>query len=553
MRLWVESATSRTFLASRLHHARGLNRLCSNTAETRTRRSYSTSNQTILNIPKANVYRFGDPNKASPVFKDLEWTIRDGESWAIVGPAGNEKTQLLEMLLGYMRLHPSPPGGMFPFLSSKGADPHSSVSLVSFTARRAAGGGAFVDYTARYGAVREEDRLTLREALFSDHSEGGANASELEVLAERLDLKRLLDLPFIVLSNGQTRRARVARALLRRPEILLLDEPLTGLDVNHRPKLTDLLKEIHETGKPRILMSLRPQDPLPNWITHVAAVDGTRVSTGPRALVSAMPAENILDNGCKQVHSTTPDIQQVELVHMKDVNVRYHERHILKNVEWVIRAGERWHLKGANGSGKTTLLSLITGDHPQSYTQASSNFRLFSQPRRRLPTSTLARKVGIASPEIFNAFPRRLGPSALSVKDAIATGFEGTYSYRPRSGEMDERIDELLRALGPRNWSTEPNQQLEDWSERPFAALSSGEQSLVLLMRALVGRAPLVILDEVFAGMDSRMISVARAYLRDKLDPEQAVVFVTHWEEEVPWNLENTRKLTLSDGVATIS
>ncbi len=108
------------------------------------------------------------------------------------------------MLLGYMRLHPSPPGGMFPFLSSKGADPHSSISLVSFTARRAVG-GAFVDYAARYGAVRDKDKLTLREALFSEYMDREGGVGDQEVLSERLDLKRLLDLPLIVLSNGQTR------------------------------------------------------------------------------------------------------------------------------------------------------------------------------------------------------------------------------------------------------------------------------------------------------------------------------------------------------------
>ncbi len=69
-----------------------------------------------------------------------------------------------------------------------------------------------MDYTARYGAVRDEDRLTLREALFSEYMDREGGADELEVLSERLDLKRLLDLPLIVLSNGQTRRARIARA-----------------------------------------------------------------------------------------------------------------------------------------------------------------------------------------------------------------------------------------------------------------------------------------------------------------------------------------------------
>lgn len=59
--------------------------------------SSDKSRSTILRIPTANVYRFGDGGKATPVFKELDWTINEGESWAIVGPAGNEKSLLLEV------------------------------------------------------------------------------------------------------------------------------------------------------------------------------------------------------------------------------------------------------------------------------------------------------------------------------------------------------------------------------------------------------------------------------------------------------------------------
>ncbi len=145
------------------------------------------------------------------------------------------------------------------------------------------------------------------------------------------------------------RDVRVSRGHAEKAELLLLDEPLSaslfcfdfimfltsliypaGLDVNHRPKLTDLLKEIHEARKPRILISLRPQDPLPEWITHVAAVDGSNVSTGSRTSVSAVPAEllgRISESKAEQLSSST-GTQTAELVHMKGVNVRYHERHV---------------------------------------------------------------------------------------------------------------------------------------------------------------------------------------------------------------------------------
>lgn len=192
---------------------------------------------------------------------------------------------------------------------------------------------------------------------------------------------------------------------------------------------------------------------------------------------------------------------------------------------------------------------MIMGDHPQSYTQP--HLTLFSQHRKRQPTSSLQRLIGCASPEIFNAFPRRLGPNALTVRDTIATGFEATFSYRPRTAEMEKRIEDLLSELGPMRWGTPI--ESEGFGNKAFAMLAPGEQSLVLLMRALVSKAPLLILDEVFAGMDSRMINAAMAYLNDKLSPDQAVIFVTHWEEEVPWDSGTTQKLRLDEGKGIIS
>ena len=107
-------------------------------------------------------------------------------------------------------------------------DAYECVSHVSFATRKKASGGGFYDYTARYGAVREEDRITLRQSLFSG-STSLNDSDEVGLLMERLDLKDLLDLPLVALSNGQTRRARIVQELVKKPEVLILDEPLSEL------------------------------------------------------------------------------------------------------------------------------------------------------------------------------------------------------------------------------------------------------------------------------------------------------------------------------------
>jgi ABC-type molybdate transport system ATPase subunit len=70
-----------------------------------------------------------------------------------------------------------------------------------------------------------EDRITLRDNLTPS---GGSTSPLFETLADQMNLTSLLDLPLLSLSNGQTRRARIVKAILDNPELLLLDEPLSN-------------------------------------------------------------------------------------------------------------------------------------------------------------------------------------------------------------------------------------------------------------------------------------------------------------------------------------
>ncbi len=225
-------------------------------------RFYTQSTQgLILHIPRSSIFQLGSGSSSSPLFSDVTWTIQPNDAWVVMSVgSSNAKTLLLRTLTGHLKITPPPPppDGLFPFL--KGRDPHNHVSLVSFAHRSRAAGGAFYDYTARYGAVREEDKRTLRETFFPEiarplhnlavpgfHAHPGDNSIShtdkvkeetrrvlFEGLTERLGLTQFLDLPLIALSNGQTRKARIVKALLEQPELLILDEPLSELHATFR-------------------------------------------------------------------------------------------------------------------------------------------------------------------------------------------------------------------------------------------------------------------------------------------------------------------------------
>ncbi|KAE9388446.1 hypothetical protein BT96DRAFT_927095 [Gymnopus androsaceus JB14] len=153
---------------------------------------------------------------------------------------------------------------------------------------------------------------------------------------------------------------------------------------------------------------------------------------------------------------------------------------------------------------------------------------------------------------------------------------EGQDGWKEEESWRVARVWEVLEALGPEAWKrananessiTAPSPALSpssslthQFAQTSFPSLPLPQQRIVLLMRALVGRPLLILLDEVWSGMDETMVRVAREYLRGDflaaggagVGPDQAVVVITHWEEEVPWNRDEDagvfRKFRLSGG-----
>ncbi len=455
----------------------------------------------VFQLDRATVVR-----NREPVLHTFTWTVRAGEAWAVVGPTGSGKTTLAEALLGK---HPLGGGTLtwplFERLRAAGrAVDYTSqaVALVAFKED-----SRLFSYAGRYYQQRFEfaDSGSDTPLSLADFLKLGTADARAAVCA-RFGLAGLLHQPFMTLSNGQTRRARLARAMLTNPEVLVLDDPFIGLDAAARADLGALLHELVRDGTCVVLICR--EDAVPAWVTNTLVL-------GPaaRGFASAVPSTRETASGLEPI------------VQLTDVTVTHTGHTILDRVSWTVRRGERWAVLGPNGSGKSTLLSLLCGDHPQAY---SNDVRLFG--RRRGSGETIwdvKRNVGLLSPEFHLYFGE-----PLTADRAAATGFFDTLVDRATTPEQDARVRELFAVLG-----------IAHLAGRPFKHLSTGEQRLVLLARALVKRPPLVILDEPFQGMDAAATARCRDYLDRELSAEQTLLFVTHEPSELPRCVTQTLRL----------
>jgi molybdate transport system ATP-binding protein len=220
------------------------------------KRTTNPSSEVLVNLSNVTVR-----HRAVCVFENLSWTVRHGQHWAVCGPNGSGKSTLLSLVVGD---HPQA---------------YANTVCVFGKPR---GGGSIREIKAGIGLISSELQVRYRKAItaidvvvsgFFDSTglyrkATPQQAAIAETWIKSFGLQKLADKKFNHLSHGEQRMVLLARAMIKPPRLLVLDEPCQGLDIGNRRLILQTIDRIAATGQTAILFVSHHIDEIPACITH---------------------------------------------------------------------------------------------------------------------------------------------------------------------------------------------------------------------------------------------------------------------------------------------
>jgi molybdate transport system ATP-binding protein len=223
-------------------------------------------------------------HRGVPVFEPFSWTVESGQHWAVCGPNGSGKSTLLSLVVG--------------------DHPQAYANFVKVFGKLRGGGGSVGETRAGVGLVSAELQLRYRKELtaievvvsgfFDSIGLYRRPSADQQAAAgawlDALGLRALAGKTFNHLSQGEQRMVLLARAMVKPPRLLVLDEPCQGLDPGNRRRVLDAVDRIAAAGSTTILFVSHHADEIPAGIRHrlVLVREGRRPS---RVMTTRAPAD----------------------------------------------------------------------------------------------------------------------------------------------------------------------------------------------------------------------------------------------------------------------
>lgn len=509
----------------------------------------SSAKDCLVKLANANFKRNG-AQTASFFFKspipDFQITPPSSNisnlSWVITGPM---KSTMLRAIAGEYVSIPSS-SREYPLIT----EPSKQLQFLDFKDKS---GLDVVHMSARYESLSYKGKLEMSDDVNSvfnyitglnnyNTQERQIDKSYIEELMKLFNLTHLQLKWINSLSNGQMRRARIAKSLMFKPNLLIIDDPFLGLDPSNTIKVSDALQNVHDHLDIAMVLGLRVQDEPPSWIQKSAYIDdsGLLVEDQESNLEIGHSVEKLKKRNLHLQAQAAPKLTKIEQTHITETphiefnnaRVKYKELTIFQNFNWKILRGEKWRIMGDNGTGKTTILSLINADHPQSWRSVLSIDGIVRETGSGVTFFDVNNQIGISSPELHALIPQH----SKTMLDVIYNGLvpdigNSNFAYKVNWKNVDKeakaRVEYILNAF---------KERIDVSGDARFVDLNMTDQKLALFLRAIVKKPEILILDEAFSCMeDEKVMQKCHDFIAsDPLFDNMTILSIGHIEWELP-------------------
>jgi len=455
----------------------------------------------------------------------LSFTIRPGEVLALIGESGSGKTTTALALMGHARRGCRISGGSVRI---------GDVDVLSLRARQLrALRGRTVSYIAQSAAASfDPSRCILDQVVEPACLHGTLPRGEAELRAIALFRELALPEPETIgqryphqVSGGQLQRLMAAMALITDPELVILDEPTTALDVTTQVEVLRAFRRVVRERKVTAVYVSHDLAVVAQMADHILVLrDGRMREVGSTERLLAAPqneyTQSLLAAARPASRSAgTASAGAEVLLRVHGLSAGYGARGpggkpavtILEDIDLELKRGQAIGVIGESGSGKTTLARVIAGLLPPSAGTMTFDGRVLPPALRQRSRDDL-RRIQI----VFQSADTALNPSQ-TIERILARPLQ---FYRGLKGEpLRRRIDELLDLVKlPRALA-----------ERLPGGLSGGQKQRVNLARALAADPDLILCDEVTSALDT-VVGAAVLDLIAELRRELGVsyLFISH-------------------------
>jgi molybdate transport system ATP-binding protein len=452
----------------------------------------------LIELERVNVHLDG-----RHVLHDVSWSLHPAQQWAIVGPNGSGKSTLLGVIRGDRWIDRD--GGVRRYALGGTEQPVSAAAPHI--------GYISPELQERYTRLdlgfsgRVLIATGLHDAVYLPRTPSAAEREQVDALIERFELGAIAARPVRELSFGELRVLLVARALVRAPRVIVLDEFTNGLDRRMRRELLAFIERA--AGATHVVCASHRIADLPETTNAHAVLGGGRITAqgdGP-----PRPVRRLAGGAEGPAAKTVDD----ELVAIRYADVYRGETLVLHGIAWSLRRGEHTVIRGENGSGKSTFAELLAGTLHAAY---GADVVRFGE-RGPFDLWELKRRIAHVSDAHQTAYD--VNPTA---EEVVGSGYASSIGIMlaPDASQRAGAIA-LMRRLG-----------IEHLRARPFLSLSFGERRKVIIARGLVNGPEVLILDEIWSGLDEQFRDTLRAVLTDLAAGGTTVIVISHHDDDLP-------------------